>query len=203
MRSACKRAGRNLFGMLRGIAVVGVAAIVVSGCGGARMSVTPSVMTPLTVSVTGRECPASDAKPRLVLDSSAGSVLVPGHPTSALFCRYWGGGLGDVKGHVVESEHGHPARGFAGARLLVRQDLTSHLAGELDALGPIGPHPNCDEVLGGRSELIVFRYRRAGVARVLIVLSACVPVSNGRIVRAGLGMGDRDGETHWLDEALL
>jgi hypothetical protein len=175
----------------------------VSGCGGAGVSMAPSVRTPPTVSASGRECPASDAKPRLVFDSSAGSVLVPGHPTSALFCRYWGGGLGGVGGRAVEGEHGHRARSFAGARLLVRQDLTSELASELDALGPIGPHPNCDEVLGGRSELIVFRDRGAGEARVLIVLSACVPVSNGRIVRAGLGLGHRDGETHWLDEALV
>jgi hypothetical protein len=188
--------------MRRGIAVVVATAILTSGCGSTR-STAPAAKTPLSLPSSTRLCPASDAKPRLVLDRLAGRVLVPGHPTSALFCRYWGGGLEDLHDRVAEGEDGHAARSLAGARQVVRQDLTSYLAGELDALRPIGRNANCDEVLGGRSELVVFRYRGAGEARVLIVLINCVPVSNGRIVRYGLGMGHGNGESHWLDEKLL
>jgi hypothetical protein len=188
--------------MLRGIAAVAAIAVLTSGCGSTRLTA-PAAKTPLSLSASPRLCPASDAKPRLVLDRSAGKMLVPGHPTSALFCRYWGGGLEDLHGRVAEGEDGHAARSLAGARQVVRQDLTSYLASELDALPPIDPHANCDEVLGGRSELIVFRYHGASEARVLIVLRNCVPVSNGRIVRYGLGMGHGNGESHWLDEKLL
>jgi hypothetical protein len=86
---------------------------------------------------------------------------------------------------------------------VVRQDVTSYLASELDALGPIGPHPNCDEVLGGRSELIVFYYRGGGEARVIFYVEGCVAVRNGRTARYGLGMGHGNGESHWADEDLL
>lgn len=103
----------------------------------------------------------------------------------------------------MQGENGHVARSLAGALLLTREDVTSYLADELDARPPINPHANCDEVLGGRSELIIFHYRGVGEARVLIVLLNCVPVGNGRIVRSGLGLGHGSGEAHWLDEELL
>src|SRR2546422_185669 len=77
------------------------------------------------------------------------------------------------------------------------------LASELDALRPIGPHPNCDEALGGRSELIVFYYRGGGEARVIFYVKGCVAVRNGRTARYGPGMGHGNDESHWADEALL
>jgi hypothetical protein len=135
-------------------------------------------------------------------------VLVPGHPTSALICRYWGRSGSrpepeDERARIPEGEHGHALYTIAEARRVVRQNVTSYLASELDALEPIGPHPNCDEELGGRSDLIVFYYRGGGEARVIFYIRGCVAVGNGRTARYGLGMGHGNGETHWADEALL
>jgi hypothetical protein len=168
----------------------------------------PPAKAPLAVSAPSRLCPPSDAQPRLILSRSAGDVLVPGNPISALICRYWGrSGVmpepEDLHAGVIYGEHGHIERSLAQARQVVRQDITRRLARELDALQPISPHANCDEVLGGRSELFVFHYRGVREARVLIVLENCVPVGNGRIVRAGLGLGRGDGWAHWVDEAML
>jgi hypothetical protein len=187
-----------------------VLAIAASGCGQASAPALQPAKTPLAVAAPGRLCPPSDAKPRSILSRSAGDVLVPGHPISALICRYWGrsGQLPepeDLHARILHGEHGHAERSLAEARRVVSQQVTRHLAGELDALRPISRNANCDEVLGGRSELIVFHYHGVGEARVLIVLEACVPVGNGRIVRAGLELGgdDGNGETHWLDEAMV
>jgi hypothetical protein len=185
-----------------------VLAIAVSGCGRTTAPTPAPAKTPLAVSAPDRLCPPSDAKPRLILSRAAGEVLVPGHPTSALICRYWGrsGEIHepeDLRAGVIRGEHGHVERSLAQARRVVRQDIARRLASELDALQPISPHANCDEVLGGRSELFVFYYRGVREARVLIVLENCVPVGNGRIVRAGLGLGRGDGDAHWIDEAML
>jgi hypothetical protein len=135
-------------------------------------------------------------------------MLVPGHPVSALVCRYWGrsGRIPEPENDragIADGEHGHAVHTVAEARRVTRQDVARYLASELDALPPIGPHPNCDEVLGGRSELIVFHYRRRDEVRVVFYLEGCVAVSNGRTARYGLGMGHGNGETHWADEALL
>lgn len=195
--------------MRRGIAAVAVLVILVSGCAKARTLTAPSAKTPLSVLASARLCPPSDATPRaLLLGKTATDVLVPGHPRSALICRYWGmsGRIPepeDERARIPEGEHGHAVYAIAEARRVVRQDVTSYLAGELDVLPPIGPHPNCDEVLGGRSELIVFYYRGGGEARVIFYAEGCVAVRNGRTARYGLGMGHGNGEEHWADEALL
>jgi hypothetical protein len=194
--------------MRLGIAAVAVLAIAASGCGQTTATAPPVATTPLTASVPLRLCPPTDAKPRSILSRSAGDVLVPGHPTSALICRYWGrsGEIDepeDLHARVLHGEHGHAERSLAEARQVVSQHVTRRLAGELDALRPIPRNANCDEVLGGRSELIVFHYRGAGEARVLFVLEGCVPAGNGRIVRGGLGLGHGSGDSHWLDEEML
>ncbi len=191
------------------VAVLAILAILASGCGKAATLTAPSANTPLSVPASSRLCPPSDAAPRpLLLGKTATDVLVPGHPASALVCRYWGRSgrtpePEDERARVQEGEHGHAVHTIAQARRVVRQDVTSHLAGELDALRPVGPDPNCDEVLGGRSELIVFYYRGGGEARVIFYLEGCVAVRNGRTARYGLGMGHGTGESHWADEALL
>lgn len=195
--------------MGRGIAAVAVLAIFASGCARAATLTAPSAKTPLAVLASSRLCPPSDATPRaLLLGKTATDVPVPGHPTSALICRYWGtsGRIPepqDERARIPRGEHGHAVYTIAEARRVVRQDITSYLAGELDALPAIGPHPNCDEVLGGRSELIVFYYPGGGEARVIFYAEGCVAVRNGRIARYGLGMGHGNGEKHWADEALL
>jgi hypothetical protein len=195
--------------MHRGIAAVAVVAILASGCGKEAPLTAPSAQTPLSVPASSRLCPRSDAKPRpLLLSETATDVLVPGQPASALICRYWGrsGRIPepeDERARIPDGEHGHVVHTIAEARRVVRQDVTSYLASELDALPRIGPHPNCDEALGGRSELIVFYYRGGGEARVIFYLTGCVAVGNGRTARYGLGMGHGNGENHWTDEAML
>ena len=187
--------------MRRGIALSAVLAILTSGCGRTATLTAPSAKTPLSAPVSSRQCPPNDARPRaLLLSSTATDVLVPGHPTSALICRYWGR---SARGQFSEGKRGHAVNTIAGARRVVRHDVTSYLASELDALRPIGPRPNCDEVLGGRSELITFYYRGGGEARVIFYAECCVAVENGRTARYGLGMGHGNGESHWKDEELL
>jgi hypothetical protein len=196
--------------MRRDVAAVAVLTVLMSGCGTAATLTAPSAKTPLSVSASLRLCPPSDANARpLLLSKTATDVLVPGHPTSALICRYRGrsgrisGPEGAERARIAEREHGHAVYTIAEARHLVRQDVTSYLAGELDALRPIGPHPNCDEELDGRSELIVFYYRGGAEARVIFYVERCVAVRNGRTARYGLGMGHGNGESHWTDEELL
>jgi hypothetical protein len=195
--------------MRRGIAAVAVLAILASGCGKAATLTAPSAETPLSVPASSGLCPPSDAAPRpLLLSRTATEVLVPGHPAGALICRYWGRSRPipepeDERARIRGGEHGHPVYSIAEARRVVRQDVTSYVASELDALHPIGPRPHCDEVLGRRSELIVFYYRGGGQARVIFYLEGCVAVRNGRTARYGLGLGHGNGESHWLDEELL
>ncbi len=191
-----------------GVAAIAVLAVLASGCGKVATRTAPSAKTPLSVPASSRLCPPSDAEAASLLSKTATDVLVPGHPASALICRYWGrsGRIPepeDEHARIREGEHGHPVSTIAEARRVVRQNVTSYLASELDSLGPIGPHPNCDEVLGGRSELIVFYYRSGGEARVVFDAEGCVTVRNGRTARYGLGMGHGNGEEHWVDEALL
>lgn len=155
----------------RGTPAFAICAVLALGaCGGARSATTgvqpattvatltaPSAKTPLSVRASSQLCPPSDATPRrLLLSKAATDVLVPGHPTSAVICRYWGRSghrpePEDERARIPEGEHGHVVYTIAQARRVVRQDVTSYLASELDALRPIGPHPNCDEVLGGRA----------------------------------------------------
>ncbi len=117
-------------------------------------------------------------------------MLVPGHPTAVLICRYTA--LEDLG-----------LRGTsAGALSVVRPDVTDRLAGAFDALPPLVRGRSCP-VFGGRSELFVFRYTGGRTARVLLRMEGCVPVTNGRVVRDGLGLHLAAGEAHWPDEGLL
>src|SRR5271169_4000994 len=195
---------------VRALCATAAVMVALAGCGASKASVppAPSTRTPLTVSAPVRLCPASDNDPGRVLSKSAGDVMVPGHPTSAIVCRYWGHKLGLPPGRRSLGELGHAEGTLAEARRISREDVTAYLAAELDTLPRIGPHPNCDELLGGRSELFLFRYPRDGFrypgeARVLITYAACVPVENGRIVRGALGSLHGNGELHWVDEGLL
>ena len=144
--------------MRRGIAAVAVLAILASGCGKAATLTAPSVKTPLSVPriLAAMSTERRNAAPPLLLGKTATDVLVPGHPAGALICRYSGrsGRMPepeDERARIPEGEHGHAVYHRGEARRVVRQDVTSYLASELDALGPIGPHSSCDEVLGGRS----------------------------------------------------
>jgi hypothetical protein len=195
--------------MHRGAVAVAVLAILASGCGKAATVTAPSAEIPLSVPASPRLCPPTDAAAAFpLLSKTATDVLVPGHPAGALICRYWGRSgrvpePEDERARIREGEHGHPVSTIAEARRVVRQDVTSYLTSELDALRPISPRANCDEILGGRSDLIIFLYRAGTQARVRITRAGCIPVTNGRIVRGALGVGHGTGEEHWVDEALL
>ena len=118
-------------------------------------------------------------------------MLVPDHPTDVLICRYWG------------FREGHTGESLAGARRVLRHDVTSYLASELDALGPVPKVARSCPQFGGRSELFIFRYPDGGTARVLLIMAGCIPVTNGRVLRDGLDLRFRAGELHWPDEGLL
>ncbi len=128
--------------------------------------------------------------PPHVLASSANSVLVPGRPTGLLVCRF-----------AALDNPGVPGA-LAGAVSVVRDHAIRRLAGELDALRPPPGDASCP-TFGGRAELFVFRYSPSRTARVLLRMEGCIPVTNGRIVRDGLGLRLAAGEVHWPDESLL
>jgi hypothetical protein len=64
---------------------------------------------------------------------------------------------------------------------------------------PSAPAPSCP-VFGGRSSLIVFSYPGGGQDTVRILREGCTMVSNGRLVRDGIGL---PAATHWPEEGLL
>jgi|ERR1700722_12719723 hypothetical protein len=192
---AISRRGRNLSDVRHAIAAVAALGLVVCGCGSMAQR-RPSSATPPAVPVARDRCPQNDQGRSVLLGRSAGEVLVPGRPTSALLCRYWGGAAG-----LADTGDGHPSHSLAEALQIVRPDVTSYLAEGLNSLSPISPRANCDEVVGDRSDLIVFHYRGTQEARVRISSVGCVPVTNGRVVREGLG--HLGGGVHWPDEGLL
>jgi hypothetical protein len=146
--------------------------------------------TPLAVSAPRRLCLPRDLALRPVKDTSPTLVLVPGHPTGVLLCRYTSTQAAGLQGVS------------AGALSVVRPDVIDRLTSEFDALRPLSRGRSCP-AFGGRSELFVFRYGGGSTARVLLRMEGCIPVTNGRVVRDGLGLHLAGGEVHWPDEGLL
>lgn len=159
-----------------------------AGCGSGTGTRTVSAKTPLTLPAASRACPSHYAP--IGRSKRAASVLVPGRPTSVVICRYYG--WSDVRPRGVLAE----------ARQIVRADVLGYLTSELDALPSPTRRENCDEVMGGRADLFIFRYRAAPEARVLMLREACFPAGNGRIMRNAIGAG-HGGEGHWGDEQLM
>jgi hypothetical protein len=155
-----------------------------AGCGGSSAS------KPLAESAAPRLCPASDASPRRVLDHTPTPVLVPGHPSSVLICRYTGLNTPGLRGVR------------AGALSVTSAGAAARLGRELDALRPFARGQSCP-AFGGRSELFVFAYPNASAARVLLSMDGCIPVTNGRVTGEGLDLHLGAGEVHWPDEGLL
>jgi len=173
--------------------IVGLLAITLgaSSCGRQAQATTSASTThaPLEAVAHHRHCPASDARAEASPEPTTASVLVPAHPTGALICRYWG-----------LSDSGHREASLAGTLTVHKAVVADHLAIRLDALppSPSKPVPSCPS-FGGRSDVIFFHYHRASDDPVRIKREACVPVSNGRLLRAGLSLPYR----HWPDEGLL
>lgn len=172
----------------RSAVVLGAA--VLAGCGGGSKGsdTTSQPAVKLTLGVARRDCPPSDADIQLKPEPSKATVLAPADPIAAVICRY-------------RARRERQPNRLAGA-LHVGSDQAKRLAVRLDALKPFasGPVSSCP-MLGGRSILVVFSYADGTRASDLLVHSGCVPVSNGHIVREGLGLGTAEG--HWPDEGLL
>jgi len=159
------------------------AAGAVSGCAGKANSPGSS-----PEAVGHRSCPPRDLTFRPSTDPRTATVLVPAQPVDVLVCRYWGrhdtGRHGTLAGH----------RYVAGASKL------AGLVATLNALKPFPTVPVSCPVFGGRSVLLLFRYRGTSDDPVRIVRAGCVYVGNGR-------PPDRwdDGELgeHWPDEGVL
>jgi len=160
-----------------------------AGCGSASgrstqssTSLSDAVQTPDSL------CPPT---PSVYRRTSSLTTLVAGHPTTALICRYV---RPLVRGSIA---HYHAV----GALRVSRDTVVDQMVRKLDALPayPSHPTPSCP-TSSDRSDLIIFKYRAGGEARVTIMKGGCSPVSNGRLVRFGLGLVGGD---HWPDEALL
>jgi hypothetical protein len=117
-------------------------------------------------------------------------VLIPGEPAAVLVCRYWG------------RHDAGASQSLAGQRQVPNGAKLRSFVRELNALPPIpkDPPPSCP-VFGGRSLLLLFRYRDAPDDPVLILRSGCTPVSNGHL-RERFGEALVLGE-HWPDEGVL
>jgi hypothetical protein len=162
-----------------------------SSCGGQARAINsvPAINSP-AARVVHRRCPPSDRTFEPSSDPSTMRTLVPAGPTAVLVCRYWGDG--DAK----------TPRTLAGRRYITADHAVNRLVDRLDALSPIPtrPVPSCP-VFGGRSVLLLFRYRLVSDDPVRILREGCVPVSNGWL-RDRYGEGLELGE-HWPDEGLI
>jgi hypothetical protein len=185
---------------MRTVSSVALLAVALTACGcGGQGHTTGSAsvkQAPLEAVAYHLRCPISDAHHESSPDPATARVLVPARPTGALICRYWG-------------RHDSGREGsFAGSRSVADTADLKRMVARLDALPPVPPRrighriPSCP-VFGDRSELIFFRYRHASDDPVRIFVDCDVPVSNGRIVMRGLGLGVALGEVHWPDEGLL
>jgi hypothetical protein len=139
-----------------------------------------------------RLCPIRNTGVRASSDPATARVLVPTQPTGALICRYWG-----------SHDSGHDQLSFAEVMSVASTTTLDRMVALLNVLPPLdrrAPVASCPQ-LGGRSDLIIFGYRDGGRHLVRILKECHEPVSNGRIVRYGLGIGPAEG--HWPDEGLL
>lgn len=170
--------GGYLIDMTRSLLVVGVVVICV-GCG-------PTSVT--AGAVQHRGCPRNDRDFAPSPDPATHDVLVPDHPIAVLVCRYWGEGDSGPQGVLAAQRY-----------VTVNMKLQAFVR-KLNTLRPIPQAASCP-VFGGRSVLLLFRYRDAADDPVRIVRSGCIPVSNGHLLDRdgeGLGLGD-----HWPDEGVL
>ena len=118
------------------------------------------------------------------------SVGVPATPVGVLVCRYWGSGDAGARWTLAQERYVP-----AGARL-------DRLVAKLNALRPIptSPAPSCP-VFGGRSVLLLIRFRSESDDPVRVLRASCASVGNGHI--NGLwGLGLFAGQ-HWPDEGII
>jgi hypothetical protein len=139
-----------------------------------------------------RSCPPRDRSFPPSADPRTATVVVPAQPVGVLICRYWGR-------HDISRR----AWTLAGHRYVVEDPKLNRLGAQLNALKPFPTSRavSCPE-FGGRSVLLIFRYRDASDDPVRVLRAGCVSVSNGRLP----DLWD-DGEVnlgeHWPDEGVV
>lgn len=176
------------------VALLAVALATLSGCGG-QAPATSSISAKrgaLEVISRSHGCPSNDFRLKASANPATARMLVPAHPTGALICRY-----------LNPEAPGYRGRGLAGVLTVASSAALGRIVARLDALPPypVRPAPSCP-TFGGRSVLILFHYRHVSDDPVRILAAGCIPVSNGRLVKFGLG-GVKLTERHWPDEGLL
>jgi hypothetical protein len=117
-------------------------------------------------------------------------VLIPLPTTGALVCRYWG-----------LDDRGHQAGTLAQSRTVRGGRRVRSLAARLDALPQFPTTAIACPADFDREDVVFFHYVHGSDDPVRIDGSGCMPVSNGRLEKLGLGLPL--GHAHWVDEALL
>jgi hypothetical protein len=155
-------------------------AATVTGCGHGATSAT----------VGHRRCPPADRTFVPSNDRRTAAKLVPATPVGVLICRYWGSGDTGAPWTLAQQRYAP-----ASARL-------DRLVAKLNALRPIptSPAPSCP-VFGGRSVMLLFRFRAESDDPVRVRRVSCTSVGNGHIERLW-GLGLFVGE-HWPDEGAI
>lgn len=168
-------------------ALAAAGALALAGCGGATSAKLSTVRH--------RSCPAADVGNAPSPLPSTKTVLVPGDPVAVLVCRYWGRSDSGRTGTLAQRPYvASRQRADSLARRLDALRAPRHLTAEIDG---------CDEVLGGRSVLLFFRYAHEPDDPVRITKSGCIPVSNGHPRALRLALGALKLGEHWPDEGLL
>ena len=165
-------------------AAMSAAILVLTGCSGGATTISPSPVA------AHERCPPSDATVTSSPDRMTATVLVPRGATGVLVCRYWG--EGDIGRRWMLAGERTAAAGRALDDLIVRLDALQARPGE-------HPAPSCP-VFGGRSVVLLFRYRGERDDPVRILRATCPVATNGRLTRLALGLAQGK---HWPDEGLL
>ena len=168
------------------LAVLASLSIAAAGCGGTGSSGRPNELARARAKT---RCPSA---PSLDPRTASAASLVPDDPKLALICRY--------VPPPVRRPGGFSHAGDRWATDSSRVRLLAHLLDQLPPIGKIAT--SCPESGGGRTDLIVFVYPARQPTRVRIERRACIPVTNGRVVRYGLGLPFRE-PSHWPDEGLI
>jgi hypothetical protein len=120
------------------------------------------------------QCPHDDRHPETSEGEAAKATLVPRGARGVLLCRY----------HGLNTRY--EAGTLAYSRPVTKGKRVDRLAGELNALRPLGPGPIACPADFGANVMAFFHYTKAPDDAVSVELSGCSLVSNGQISRSAM-----------------